>query len=179
MVTDSQPAPVRAPLAPVLERNIKALHERRLAQDQAADAHQRFARRLAGLIGTMGFAYAHLTALAVWILVQLGLTPIRPFDPNFTAMIGFASVESIFLTILVLINQRLEARAADQRSELDLQIGLLSEHEVTRLIGLVAAMAAKLGVEEGRDPEIAHLAEDVAPEEVLDELDAREQGAAG
>ncbi|MDB5452662.1 MAG: hypothetical protein JWO33_1240 [Caulobacteraceae bacterium] len=165
---------VRPPLSPILERNIRALHERRRAQDQAADAHQRFARRLACLIGTMGFAYAHLAAIALWIVIQLGLTPIRPFDPHFMAMVGFVSVESIFLTILVLINQRLEARAADQRAELDLQIGLLSEHEVTRLIGLVAAMAAKLGVAEGRDPEIAHLAEDIAPEEVLDELDARD-----
>jgi uncharacterized membrane protein len=157
-----------------LERNIKALHERRRAQDQAADPHQRFARRMATLMGAMSFAYAHLIALAVWIVIQLGLTPIRPFDPHFTGLFGFATLESIFLTILVLINQRIEAREADQRAELDLQIGLLSEHEVSRLIGLVAAMAAKLGVEEGRDPEIAHLAEDIAPEEVLDELDARD-----
>ena len=162
-------------LTPVLERNIRALHNRRQAQDQAADAHLRFARRLAGLIGTMGFAYAQLGLVVAWVVVQSGLTPLKAFDPHLTIMTGFVSVESVFLTIFVLINQRLEARAADQRAELDLQIGLLSEHEVTRLLGLVAAMAAKLGVEEARDPDIAHLAKDVAPEEVLDELDARDQ----
>ena len=48
---------------------------------------------------------------------------------------------------------------------------------MTRLIGLVAAMAAKLGVDEASDPDIAHLAKDVAPEEVLDELDARDHEA--
>ena len=159
----------------MLERNIRALHERRRAEVQAADAHLRFARRLGSLIGTMGFAYTQLAVIAAWIPIQLGLTPLRPFDTDFTFLIGFVSVESVFLTIFVLINQRLEARAADRRAELDLQIGLLSEHEVTRLIGLVAAMAAKLGVDEAKDPEIVHLAQDVAPEEVLDELEARDE----
>jgi uncharacterized membrane protein len=173
-VSAAQPDESKPSLTPVLERNIRALHERRRAQDQAADAHLRFARRLASMIGTMGFAYAQLTVVAAWVVIQLGLTPLRPFDPHLTVMTGFVSVESVFLTIFVLINQRLEARAADQRAELDLQIGLLSEHEVTRLLGLVAAMASKLGVEEARDPDLAHLARDVAPEEVLDELDARD-----
>ena len=46
---------------------------------------------------------------------------------------------------------------------------------MTRLISLVAAMAEKMGVEAGKDPEIEELAKDVAPEKVLDELAAREE----
>jgi uncharacterized membrane protein len=160
------------PLSPVLERNIRALHDRRRAADEAADWRQRLARQLASAIGTIAFAFLHLAALFAWVAIQLGWTPLAPFDPRFVGLISIASVESIFLTIFVLINQRREAVEAEKRAELDLQISLLSEHEVTRLITLVAAIADRLGVEAGKDPELHHLEQDVMPEKVLDELDA-------
>ena len=53
-------------------------------------------------------------------------------------------------------------------------MSLLSEHEVTRLITLVQAIAERLGLEEADDPELDELKRDVAPERVLDEI---EQGA--
>ena len=167
----------KSQLAPVLRRNIRALHERREAEREAADASQRLARRIASVIGTMAFAYVHVAALAAWIGIQLGLTPIKPFDPHFTAVISVASVECVFMTIFVLINQRVEARAADRRADLDVQISLLTEHELTRVITMVHAIADKLGVEVPDDSEIQHLEKDVAPEEVLDALAARDEGA--
>jgi uncharacterized membrane protein len=166
-------------LSPVLARNIKALHERQRAEHRAADPHQRLARWLGRMIGSIGFAYVHVVVLVLWVVIQWGWTPIPPFDPQFIGLVGIASVESIFLTLFVLINQRGESSAADRRADLDLQISLLSEHEVTRLISLVAAIADRLGVEEGKDPEIADLEQDVMPEKVLDELDARDNPARG
>ena len=59
--------------------------------------------------------------------------------------------------------------AASKRAELDLQIGLLAEHEVTKLAALLSAVADRLGVETGVDAEVEELKEDVAPEAVLDE----------
>src|SRR4029078_6886757 len=103
----------KSQLAPVLRRNIRALHERREAEREAADASQRLARRIASVIGTMAFAYVHVAALGAWIVMQLGLPPIKPFDPHFTAVISVASVECVFMTIFVLINQRLKARERD------------------------------------------------------------------
>jgi hypothetical protein len=52
---------------------------------------------------------------------------------------------------------------------LDLQINLLSEHEVTRLIHLTSAIAERLGVE--TEAEIEELKRDVAPEVVLDVIE--------
>jgi uncharacterized membrane protein len=164
----------RPPLSPILERNIETLHERRKADERAADPHQRLARWLGRVIGSIGFAYVHVIALVLWIAIQWGWTPLPAFDPHFIGLVGIASVESIFLTLFVLINQRGEASAADKRADLDLQISLLSEHEVTRLISLVAAVAEKLGIEQSKDPELEDLAQDVMPEKVLDELAARE-----
>ena len=67
--------------------------------------------------------------------------------------------------------QNRAAIAANRRAELDLQVNLLSEHEVTRLLALTAAIAEKLGVAEARDPSLPELTEHVAPEKVLDRIE--------
>jgi uncharacterized membrane protein len=85
-----------------------------------------------------------------------------------------ASVEAIFLSTFVLISQNRMAAAADKRADLDLQISLLAEHEVTRLTTLVAGVAERMGVETEADPELEEITQDVAPEAVLDELEAME-----
>ena len=66
-------------------------------------------------------------------------------------------------------------QAADKRAELDLQISLLAEHEVTKLAALLSAVAERLGVETEVDAEVEELKEDVAPEAVLDEIEERRQ----
>ena len=55
-----------------------------------------------------------------------------------------------------------------------MQISLLGEHEITRLISLVKRIAEKQGVEASRNPELLELEQDVAPEKVLDALQTKE-----
>jgi uncharacterized membrane protein len=81
-------------------------------------------------------------------------------------------VEAIFLSTFVLINQNRMAAEDDARSDLDLQINLLNEHETTRLIALVDAIAQRLGVETSDAGEVEEMKKDVAPEAVLDRLEA-------
>jgi len=86
-----------------------------------------------------------------------------------------ASVEAIFLSTFVLITQNRMAGLANRQADLDLQVSLLAEHEVTRLITLVRAIAGRMGIQEAQDPELNELAEDVHPENVLDRIEEREQ----
>jgi uncharacterized membrane protein len=83
-----------------------------------------------------------------------------------------ASVEAIFLSTFVLISQNRMSAAADKRADLDLQISLLAEHEVTKLVTLVSALADRIGVETQVDAELDEIKRDVAPEVVLDEIEA-------
>jgi uncharacterized membrane protein len=85
-----------------------------------------------------------------------------------------ASVEAIFLSTFVLISQNRMAGAADKRADLDLQISLLAEHEVTRLVTLVSGIADRMGVKTEADADVEEITRDVAPEAVLDELEAAE-----
>ena len=176
MTTTQAPSPTVPPPQPnglnsALDRNIDALRRRRREEEANAGPQQKIANTVTAFSGTMAFVYVHLLVLIAWVGVNLGLVPGAPaFDKSFVILATAASVEAIFLSTFVLISQNRAAVAADRRADLDLQINLLTEHEVTRLISLTSAIAAKLGIEDAGDPELAELKRDVAPETVLDAL---------
>lgn len=160
----------------VVGRNIEALLARRQQEERRKGRQDAIADAITGFTGSMRFVYIHLAFFGLWILINLGWLPIvEPFDPTFVALAMVASVEAIFLATFVLISQNRMAALADKRADLDLQVSLLSEHEITRLIQLTAAMARHMGVAASHDPELNELAEDVAPEKVLDEMERHEQ----
>ena len=174
------PPPEPNGLASVLERNIRALEERKRREDAEASGQERLAQAITSFTGSMKFVYLHLALVGGWVALNSGLIPGAPrFDPTFVILATVASVEAIFLSTFVLISQNRQAEAADRRANLDLQISLLSETEITRLLKLVSAMSAKLDVHEAHDPELDELEQDVAPEAVLDELEAEERPASG
>jgi uncharacterized membrane protein len=89
-----------------------------------------------------------------------------------------ASVEAIFLSTFVLISQNRMAAQSARRADLDLQVSLLAEHEVTQLITMVKAIAQRLELEVAADPELPELERDVAPEQVLDVIEKQERDSA-
>lgn len=167
-------APVSPPgLAPVLERNIRALYARRRAEQAGTSREEKIAEAITRFTGSMLFVYLHVALFGFWIVANLELLPlIRPWDPSFVVLAMIASVEAIFLSTFVLISQNRMTAAADRRADLDLQVNLLAEHEITRLMTLVSALAQHLEVKTEVDPEVNELRRDIAPEAVLDEIEA-------
>ncbi len=158
-------------MAGVVDRNIIAVLERRRDEDRRKGIQDRIADRVTRFTGSMLFVYIHLTIFGTWIIVNLGWTPLRRFDPSFVVLAMIASVEAIFLSTFVLISQNRMQALADKRADLDLQVSLLAEHEITQLINLVTEIAKRMNVEAAHDPELRELAQDVAPEKVLDHME--------
>jgi uncharacterized membrane protein len=159
-------------LGPVLDRNIRQLEERRVAESARASFEERIARRITATTGSMAFVYVHLALVAGWVLVNLGFVPqIHAFDPTFVILATAASVEAIFLSTFVLISQNRDAAMAEKRAELDLHINLLSESEITTLVRMVRDIAEKLDVPVEQEREVADAERKIAPEKVLDRLE--------
>jgi uncharacterized membrane protein len=161
-------------LTNVLERNIDALLEQRRVFNQQRSAQDRTADAVTRFTGSMAFVYIHLAIFGFWIIINLGWLGMQPFDPSFVVLAMIASVEAIFLSTFVLISQNRMAAAADRRADLDLQISLLAEHEITRLIRLTSAIAERLGIEDARNEELDELARDVAPERVMERMEQKQ-----
>jgi uncharacterized membrane protein len=156
----------------VLARNIAALQRRREQTALEGSLEDRIAERITRFTGSMRFVYVHLVLYGLWFLANLGWLPgLRPWDPSFVVLAMVASVEAIFLSTFVLISQNRMAAAADRRSELELQISLLAEHEVTKLTALVSGIADRLDVKTVAAEEIDEIVRDVVSEAVLDHLE--------
>jgi uncharacterized membrane protein len=166
-------------LSPVLERNINALCRRRAREASAASFQARLADAITRFSGSMLFVYVHLAVYGFWIVANLHWVPGVPaWDESFVVLAMVASVEAIFLSTFVLITQNRMAAAADKRADLDLQISLLAEHEITKLTTLAAAIAERLGVSTSVDRDLAEIQQDVAPEAVLEQIE-RKSGPRG
>ena len=162
-----------AGVAPVVARNIRALYSRRAAEAARAGRQERVAEAITRFTGSLPFVYLHVVVFGFWIITNVGwLSWVPVWDASFTILAMVASVEAIFLSTFVLITQNRMAAAADKRADLDLQISLLAEHELTELTVLVSDIAKKLEVQSAAEQEIEEVKTEVIPEVVLDRIEA-------
>ncbi len=167
-------------LADALERNIETILELRRDADRRRSLQDRVADSITNFAGSMAFLYFHGVWFLLWIVINRGLIHgVAPFDAypfNFLTMV--VSLEAIFLSTLVMISQNRSAAQSDERADLDLQIDMLGEYEITKILQMVTLIAKKLEIEGCEDEEIAQLEKTVMPAEVLKEMAARKQQVA-
>jgi uncharacterized membrane protein len=171
-MTDQATAPTAdSQLAGVMDRNIHAMIARRKQAERTKSAQDRLADAITRFTGSMRFVYIHLAVFGFWIIVNLPGVPFPKFDPTYVILAMVASVEAIFLSTFVLISQNRMAALADKRADLDLQVSLLAEHEITRAITLLRDIAERMNIQASHNPELGELSRDVAPEKVLDRME--------
>ncbi len=143
VATSSQNSPV--------QRNIEAIVQLDEESFNALGRGELISNAIARFVGKMRFAVYHLVWFAAWVLVNSGVIPGIPgFDPfPYTLLTTLVSLEAIFLSIFLLINQNVMSRQADHRAHLDLQVNLLAEQEATQMLRMMARVCRKLDVEIG------------------------------
>jgi uncharacterized membrane protein len=109
---------------------------------------ERFSDAIMKVVGNTGFLLAQLILISGWSLVNLHIIPgLKAFDPfPFGVLALVVSSESVFLTTFVLISQNRMARQSDRRSHLDLQVGMLSEQELTTMLQMLQKLCQHMGV---------------------------------
>lgn len=162
-----------ASLADIIERNIDLIELLRRQESAARTRQERFADIMTAWTGSLPFFYVHVIWFGIWIAANLSWIPgVKPFDPfPFGLLTMVVSLEAIFLSTFVLVSQNREALLNEQHEGLDLQIDLLAEYEITRMLRLVDKMAEKMGIEDAFDAEIDQLCLPVAPDVVLKEIE--------
>ena len=163
-------------IAGVLDRNIHAIIQSRKDEEKNISWQDRIAQTITGFIG-MGFVFLHLLIFSIWVFVNSGLIPLLRFDPTLSILAILISMEAIFLSTFVLINQNRMGKINVRQADLNLQVGLLAEHEITHLIQLVTAIANKMHLEKAKNPELDELQKEIKPERILEEIEKREDKA--
>jgi uncharacterized membrane protein len=162
----------QAHLAKVIEQNIHTIADIRKNTQNQRSTEEKIADVITDISGRMYFVYFHAIWFAIWIVINLGLFGFKPFDPfPFGLLTMIVSLEAIFLSTFVLISQNRLSAEADRRADLDLQMNLLAEHELTRALQMLDAIQDKLGIENDSDPELNDLEKNVQPQDVIKEID--------
>jgi uncharacterized membrane protein len=158
-------------LAAIIEHNIGAISKKRHKADATRNWHQQLADKMTQFAGSMTFVYLHVFWFATWVAVNVALVN---FDPAFGTLTMIVSLEAIFLSTFILVSQNHQGALANRQAQLDLQITLLAEHEITRILKIVADLAKQQGLVED-DADVEELLSDIEPTEVLDRIEKDEQ----
>ncbi|MFA6023595.1 MAG: DUF1003 domain-containing protein [Candidatus Gracilibacteria bacterium] len=127
---------------------MKMSHDRTLT-DRLADS-------ITKAFGSTWFFIVNFVWFAGWMIINMDLVPfLSPFDPYpFGFLTMMVSLEAIFLSIFVLISQNRASKVADLREEIDLQINVQAEQEITRILCMVDEIHDHLGLEAKDDAEL-------------------------
>jgi len=165
-------------LSNVIERNIRTIIQLRLKAARERSLQDRIADAITSFSGRMVFVYVHVVWFVAWILLNTGRLGVRSFDPfPYGLLTMVVSLEAIFLSTFVLISQNRLSKEVERRADLDSHIGLLTEHELTRVLQMLDAIQDKMGIESYGDSELADLEMETRPEDVLAEIERLQERA--
>lgn len=105
----------------------------------------KIADTLTTFFGSIGFLILNLTIFVIWVLVNSGRIPVVPiFDPYpYVLLITFVSLEAIVLTVIVLMSQNRQGQIGTLRDELQLQVELITEKEISKVLQLLKKVLEK------------------------------------
>ncbi len=158
-------------LSDVIERNIRTIIQLRKKARRDRSLQGRIADAITSFSGRMVFVYVHIVWFGIWILLNTGKFGVSAFDPfPYGLLTMVVSLEAIFLATFVLISQNRLSEENEYRADLALHIGLLTEHELTRVLQMLDVIQSKMGIIEHKNSDLADLEMETKPEDVLAEI---------
>lgn len=167
----------RIPIAPLpdnIGHNIEAIVALHTTAERNVPRHQRVVEAATTFLGHATFLYSSLLVVAFWMLLNvlphLGLPQFDP--PPFDLLQLSLGIIALPMTIAILIKQARQEKLAEQRTQLSLQLNLLSEQKIAKLIALVEELRRDLpNVENRCDPEAEEMKQAAEPHVVMEALE--------
>lgn len=135
-------------------RIIKSL---KAAADAKRSLSERFADWMTRTFGSVTFLLINAAVFLLWLAVNTNQIPALPsFDPYpFGLLTTIVSLEAIILSVFVLISQKRASKVDDLRQEVDLQVDIITEEEITKLMRMIAMLMEKNGIDMSKDEELS------------------------
>lgn len=142
------------------------MNERRSLSQKTADV-------LTQSFGNMWFLGTNVFFFLFWILVNTGVVPIFPIiDPfPFFLLTTFVSLEAILLAIVVLVSENRAARVAELREEIDFQVNVQAEREITKMLTMLDEIRAALKIRPKNDAELEEMKRTIDVERLGGEIE--------
>jgi uncharacterized membrane protein len=162
MAHDENVEPSPANLPAFAKENLEVLSQFKDREEAQISGLQLAIERVSRVFGSPAFFAFALAFIVIWIVVNMwGVRHgWRHVDtPPFSWLQGLVSCNALLLTVAVLIRQNRMAQVAEHRAHLDLQINLLTEQKVTKLLQIMDASRRDLAAPHDRpDDEASEMA---------------------
>jgi uncharacterized membrane protein len=136
---ENRPNPAASPtLTEHIEHNIESVVALQRKEWDTIGGAQRRVERVSRFLGRPLYLIALLAAIALWVGVNVFATGAVRWDPPpFELLDGLMTLISLVTTTIVLIAQHRQAKLEKQHTHLGLQVALITEQKVTKVINLL------------------------------------------
>ena len=140
---DADVANIEAQLPSSAKENLQLLDAFKDHEEQQASGVQLAIERVSYFFGSPAYFAFAIVFIIFWATLNTygahhGWHPVD--EPPFFWLQGLVSSNALLLTVAVLIRQNRMSEVAEHRSHLDLQINLLTEQKVAKILQLIDAM---------------------------------------
>jgi uncharacterized membrane protein len=129
------------PILPAhIEETVKSIARLHADHHQNATPLERAVDRMTALLGRPRFVGVLTVIVLGWIMVNVCVAALghRPVDPPpFSWLADAASIASLYVAVLILTTQRRADQLAQRREQLTLELAILSEQKMAKLIELI------------------------------------------
>lgn len=154
-----QPSSARLPSS--AQENLEILSQFTDGEEAKISGMQLAIERISGLLGSPTFFTLAVIFIAAWVGANIWGVHHgwRHVDtPPFFWLQGLVSFVVLLLTVAVLIRQNRMSQVAEHRAHLDLQINLLTEQKVTKVLQIIDELRRDLTALRGRpDAEVTEM----------------------
>jgi uncharacterized membrane protein len=153
-------------------KNVEAItnHQERY-QEQATSA-QKVLEKIVSVFGRPEFLYFQIGFFAIWEicghLVDIGILPTS--FPEFDLREQWLDLASLFISTGVLVYENRQEKVSEERSHLMLQLNLITEQKIAKLISLVEELRTDLPNVQNRSDEEAELMKQATDPQVILEV---------
>jgi uncharacterized membrane protein len=173
-----QPSPANLPSS--AKENLEVLSQFKDREEAQISGLQLAIERVSRFFGSPAFFAFAVAFIAMWITANIwGMNHgWRHFDPPpFFWLQGMVSCNALLLTVAVLIRQNRMAQVAEHRAHLDLQINMLTEQKVTKLLQILDAPRRDSGApHEAHDHEVHEMTKPADTHALMHAIKAKQEG---
>jgi uncharacterized membrane protein len=156
--------------------NIQTVGTLLAKSERSVGPHQLAIERLMAGFGRPATVYVLVLVILAWIITNVVARRFgfKAFDPPpFAWLQCVTCVAALLVTLIILTGQNRMAKLAERRAHLDLQVNIIAEEKIAKIVALVEELRRDLpSVRDRHDPLAQAMTEAVNVHAVAEELDS-------
>jgi uncharacterized membrane protein len=153
-------------------KNIETISSHQERYQANASTAQRSLEKIVSIFGTAEFLYFQIVFFIAWefcgYLVEIHILPAS--FPEFSVREQWLDLASLFISTGVLVYENRQEKANEDRAQLMLQLNLITEQKIAKLISLVEELRTDLPNVKNRNDEEAELMKQATDPQVILEV---------